>query len=329
MISDFIRRLPRPSGGFPSAGTGEQVTVWRPSWGFRIRKVVTPYAYLLPAFGIVAFVFAYPMYQLVFLSTEKVITYQNTVDVGFRNFDILFQDPPFRAALKMNLRLLLAVPALVVLSTIFAALLHDQVRGWQWYRAIVFLPYVISIPVIGVAFSYLLRLHGPVNEILEGIGLGVLAQDWLGRPQNAPWTLLGVIIWKELGFGIILFLARLLSARQELYEAAELDGANWWQRLWYISVPELRQVMGFYAVLIGITMTSWVFAYVITLTGGGPANSTTVIEFYIYRKAFGIGAGGRSIGVAAALSMLLLGVVVVFMMVQSTLHWLGSRQQRA
>ena len=154
-----------------------------------------------------------------------------------------------------------------------------------------------------------------------------MALDWLGKTKIAPWTLLGVIIWKELGLGIILFLARLLSARQELYEAAELDGANWWQRLWYISVPELRQVMGFYAVLIGITMISWVFAYVYTLTGGGPANSTTIIEFYIYRKAFGFGSGARKMGVSAALSTLLLGVVVVFLMIQSFVYWLTNRSK--
>ena len=105
-----------------------------------------------------------------------------------------------------------------------------------------------------------------------------------------------------------------------MYEAAALDGANWWQRLWYVSVPELRSVIEFYAVLEAITMLSWVFAYVYTMTGGGPANSTTVLEFFIYRKAFGIGAGGRQIGVAAAISVVMLGGVFIALAVQSTLQ---------
>lgn len=266
------------------------------------------------------FIYAYPLLQLFRLSTRKVITYNNTLDVGLANFRALAVDPAFRLALGNNLRLLLAVPILIALAVVFAALLHERVRGWRVYRAIVFLPYVLAIPVVGVAFGYLLRLNGPANQALRGLGLGGLAGDWLGDPRLAPWTLLGVIVWKELGFGIILFLARLLSAREELYEAAALDGAGWWQRLWFVSVPELRRVIEFYTVLEGITLLSWVFAYVYTMTGGGPANSTTVLEFYIYRKAFGIGAGGRQIGVAAAVSVVMLAGVFITLVVQSSLQ---------
>jgi ABC-type sugar transport system permease subunit len=272
----------------------------------RLRRAGVAYLYLAPALLLLAFIYAYPLLQLFHLSTQKVITYDNTLDVGLANFRALAVDPAFRLALGNNLRLMLAVPLLIALSVVFAALLYDRVRGWRVYRAVAFLPYVLAIPVVGVAFNQILRLNGATNQMLRAAGLGLLALDWLGNPRVAPWTLLAVIVWKELGFGIILFLARLLSAREELYEAAALDGANWWQRLWHVSVPELRPVIGFYAVLEAITMLSWVFAYVYTMTGGGPANSTTVLEFFVYRKAFGIGAGGRQIGVAAAVSVVLL-----------------------
>ena len=283
----------------------------------RTRQALLPYIYLAPAAIILLLVYAYPILQLLRLSTQKVITYDNTIDIGAANYRALIADPTFRLALGNSLRLLLGVPVLIILAVLFAALLYDRMRGWQFYRAITFLPYVLAIPVIGVAFSFMLRLNGPLNTFLRGASLESLALDWLGDPNITPWVLLAVIIWKELGFGIILFLARLLSVPEVLYEAATLDGANWFRRLWHVSVPELRRVIEFYAVLEAITMISWVFAYVYTLTGGGPGNSTTVLEFYIYRKAFGIGAGGRQFGMAAAVSVLLLGTVLVVLTIQS------------
>jgi ABC-type sugar transport system permease subunit len=289
----------------------------------RLRRALLPYVYLAPAAIILLLVYAYPILQLLRLSTQKVITYDNTIDIGAANFRALIADPAFRLALGNNLRLLLGVPILIILAVLFAALLNDRMRGWQIYRVIAFLPYVLAIPVIGVAFSHMLRLNGPMNAFLRSLSLEGLALDWLGDPQTAPWVLLAVVIWKELGFGIVLFLSRLLSAPEELYEAATLDGANWFQRLWYVSVPELRRVIEFYAVLEGITMLSWVFAYVYTMTGGGPGNSTTVIEFYIYRKAFGMGAGGRQFGVAAAVSVVLLGTVLLLFAIQTiAVRWL-------
>jgi ABC-type sugar transport system permease subunit len=286
----------------------------------QLRRALLPFVYLSPAIAILLFVYAYPIIQLIQLSTQKVITYDNTIDVGMANFSALFNDPAFLMALGNNIRLMLGVPILISISVVCAALLYDRVSGWKVYRAIIFLPYVMATPVVGVAFSHLLRLNGPINTLFRNLGLDVLAFDWLGDPKVAPWILLGVIVWKELGFGVILFLSRLLSVSAELFEAAILDGANWWQRLWHISVPELRGVIEFYAVLQGITMLSWVFAYVYTMTGGGPGNSTMVLEFYIYRKAFGIGAGGRQFGIAAAVSVLLLGTVLVLLASQALIR---------
>lgn len=290
----------------------------------RIRLL--PYVYLAPALFVIAVVYLYPIIDLARLSHKKVITYNNVIEVGLANFRLLSKDAFFKQALVGNLKLFAAVPILVALSVFFAALLYEQMWGWRIYRALVFLPFVLAIPVIGVAWRQMLRLNGVINTALRELGLAALALNWLGDPRIAMFTLVGVIIWKELGFGIILFLARLLSASVEVYEAARIDGANWWQQLWYITVPELRGVIEFYIVLELITMLSWVFSYVYTMTGGGPANSTYIIEFYVYRKSFGFGAGaGRQFGLAAAVSVLLLCAVLVFMFI---LSWIQSRRHR-
>jgi ABC-type sugar transport system permease subunit len=125
-----------------------------------------------------------------------------------------------------------------------------------------------------------------------------------------------VIIYRELGFGVVLFLARLMSLDQEILEAAEMDGANWWQKHIYITLPQMSAVIEFYIIVELITMLSWVFAYVYTMTGGGPGFASTVMEFYIWKHAFAF----RSPGIASALAVILLGVTTLLIVLQLRLR---------
>ena len=128
---------------------------------------------------------------------------------------------------------------------------------------------------------------------------------------------------------MLLFSARLNTVDTELYEAARLDGARWWRQFWHITLPQLRSVMGFYVVLTAVTMLSWVFAYVYVLTGGGPANSTSVLEIFLFRRMFGTGTGGAEIGSAAAAGvLLLLGLVGAFALISSTRLVIGATRKR-
>jgi len=127
--------------------------------------------------------------------------------------------------------------------------------------------------------------------------------------------LMGIIIWKELGFGIVLFLARLLSLPGELFDAARVDGAGWWRMHRHITVPQLRGVIEFYVVVEGITMLSWVFNYVFVVSQGtgGPGTSTMVTELYIYRQAFGYGSS--QFGLAAAAAVLIFVATLILMVI--------------
>jgi ABC-type sugar transport system permease subunit len=270
---------------------------------------LTPWVYAAPMLAVVAAIFAYPIVSLVRYSLENVGTsaYVPTTFAGLANFRFIFSDSLFVGALENNLKLFLCVPIMVVLSIILAALLFDRPRGWKVYRTLLFLPYILSIPVVGVVFSYLFTYNGSANETLRGLGLGFLAKDWLGSTTWALPTIMFVIIWKELGFGVIICLARLMSANEEYFEAARVDGAGWWQRLRHITVPQLVPAIAFYAVVELINMLSWVFAYVYVMTLGGPQNSTVVSEYYIYEQVF----QNNVIGIGAAAGVVLLGVVSV------------------
>ena len=141
-------------------------------------------------------------------------------------------------------------------------LLYERVAGWKLYRIIVFVPFVLAIPIIAVVMKRMFQFSGPVNEVLRWLSLDFLALDWIGSSDVALWTVMILIIWRESALGIILFLARLLSLDESMIEAAKIEGANWWQRLWYIILPQMRGVIEFYVVVSVITMLAAVFAYV-------------------------------------------------------------------
>lgn len=278
-------------------------------------RALGPYLYLAPATAFLLLVFAYPIVQIVRLSLQQR-TAEGPGTLGLTNYRLVFDDPVFWQAAINNGRLLFSVPVMTALALAVAVLLFERVRGWRVYRAIVFLPYILAVPVVATTFVYLLGLNGIFNALLRGIGLGWAAQDWLG---SANWVIpsIGVVIvYRELGFGVVLFLARLMSLDQEILEAAEIDGANWWQVHTRVTIPQMAAVIEFFVVVELITMLSWVFAYVYTMTGGGPGFASTIMEFYIWKHAFAF----RSPGIASALAVVLLASTIGFIALQLRLR---------
>jgi ABC-type sugar transport system permease subunit len=257
--------------------------------------------------ALLGFVFAYPIAKL-FDFSFRLIRGASGPWVGTLNYENVFADPTFREAAIHSLTLLLAVPVMIAISLVVSVLLFERVRGWRAYRTIFFLPFILAIPIVGVVFGYIFQLNGVLNEALRGVGLGALAFDWLGSEKLALWTIMFVIVWREVGFGIILFLARLLSLNEDLIDSAKIDGAGWWRRLRHVIVPQLKGTIEFYAVIAVITMLAWVFAYVFTITHGGPGTATTIVELYI----FNTGIRSSSPGMASAVAVLLLVTTLVF-----------------
>jgi ABC-type sugar transport system permease subunit len=265
-----------------------------------------PYLYVAPAVALLCLVFAYPVVRVVDFST-RLIRGASGPYVGSLNYQLVWEDSTFHDALKHSALLLLAVPVLLVLSIFFAVLLYERARGWRIYRSVLFLPYILAVPIVGIVASYIFELNGALNSILRAVHLNGLALDWLGSEKLSLLTVGIVIVWRELGFGIVLFLARLLSMSEDQLEAARIDGANWWARLRYVILPELRGTIEFYVVVASITMIAWVFAYVYTLTSGGPGTSSTVLELYIFNQ----GLRNSLPGMASAVAVVLLGVSIV------------------
>ncbi len=272
---------------------------------------VTPYLLVAPAVALILLIYVYPIVRVVIDSFQSPTAARGTT-VGLANYTFVLDDPVFWKSAQNNVFLLAGVPIMTIVALVVAVILFDQIRGWRVYRTLVFTPYIIAVPVIGVTFVYLYSYNGIVNEMLRAVGADGLAKDWLGNPSLVMPSILSVIIYREVGFGVMLFLARMASIREELYEAAKIDGAGWWARLRYVTVPQLRTVMTFFVVIELITMLSWVFAYVYSMTGGGPAFASSVLELYIWKYAFAY----RAIGIASAVAVLLLVFTSVFIVIQ-------------
>src|SRR5512143_3262523 len=273
-------------------------------------RKIEPYLFLAPAVLILLLVFAYPVVRLSILSFQRP-SGGKMLFVGLSNYRSILTDSVFLQAAKNNVALLISVPIMVVIALLLAIFLFERIRGWQFYRTTLFLPYLLPIAVVGLIFSYIFQLSGVLNEFLPAIGLPQLALDWLGSTKLALPTLMFVIIWKEVGFGIVLFLARLMSVEEDLFDAAKIDGANWWQLQWYVTIPQLAAVIEFFSIVSVITMLSWVFGYVYVMTGGGPGNATMVTELFIYLTGFRYNQ--MNIASAVAVLLLLITGVLIFL----------------
>jgi len=279
------------------------------------RNIIEIILYLFPALIVIGFVFFFPIIRVIQYSFNRVNP-RNLTFIGLTNYQILFTDDVFLTGLKNNIILLIAVPIIVFLSIFFAVLLYEKMGGWKFYRFILFLPYILAIPVVGVVFSYIFQLNGLLNFFLEKLGMKFLMADWLGSSKWALWTVMFVIIWKELGFGIVLIFARLMSVPKDLYEAAEIDGANWVQKHIHVTIPQTKNVVSFLTVITIITMLSWVFNYIYVMTLGGPGSSTMVSEYYIYQTAFRY----HNMGQASAASVVLFLITFIFVIIQTRIR---------
>jgi len=288
-----------------------QLTGSRRSLTQRLRRALGPYVLIAPAAGFIGVIFLYSLVRLGYASLHTGDN-GNTGPAQLDAYRFVLNDDVFRTAVKHNLLLLISVPVVLVLALGIALILHEGIMGWRIYRTVVFVPYILAIPVLGTTFIYLLSLDGGLNSLLRDIGLGFLAQDWFGSPSWVLPSIAAIIIYHELGFGVVLFLARLLSLPEEVDQAARIDGCNWWQLRRQITLPQMTGVITAFVTLELINMLSWVFAYVYSTTKGGPNFASYVIELYIFDSAFTF----RAPSFAAAAAILLLAASTVLIAVQ-------------
>jgi sn-glycerol 3-phosphate transport system permease protein len=225
---------------------------------------------------------------------------------GTRNFEAVFADPAFRKALLNNLVYAVGTvgPSLVIALGLALALVRSAHLN-NALRAAYFLP--VLIPLIAAASLFLFMFLPNVGLLDFYLGrLLAHPPNWLGDPDMALYSIMGLTVWKNAGYYMLFFLAGLQAVPPEAYEAAYLEGATPWQRLWHITLPYLKPTVAFVAVIAMLNVVTQV-DHVFVLTKGGPSDSSNLLLFYIYQQA----VESYDIGKAAAATLISLAVLVV------------------
>ena len=272
------------------------------------REWLAAYLFLLPdALGLLVFV-GLPMVLALSLGFFDVSGFGQYTFVGLANYQKLLVDPLFLGSLQVTAKyVLVLVPGIYVAGLGLALLVKQPIPWVALFRAMLFLPNVVSLVVVGLVWKFLLVDRIGVGNLLLGkIGLG--GRSWLGDPNLALWTLLVVTIWFLMGFYMLIFLAGLQEIPREYYDAARIDGAGVWRSFWDITLPLLKPT-SFFVLLVSLVAAvagAQGFELVYVMTSGGPANATNLTTYYIFQQAFQYSNFGYAAAMASCLVLVLL-----------------------
>jgi ABC-type sugar transport system permease subunit len=276
------------------------------------RRARTAWLFLTPALLILIAFTLYPMVQAVWLSLTDYNLIRAAEFVGLANYVELFQDPSFWNAFGNTILYALVVtPVTVILALVFAIMLNQRFAGRGFARTAIFLPFIVSLGIIAIAWAFLLDPNiGLLSYWLSLIGI-VPEQGWLSDPRYAMAAVMIVGVWKNVGFYMVIYLAGLQSIPVDMYEAARLDGAGPWQRFRSITLPLLSNQTLLVSVL-ALIATLQAFDQIWVMTRGGPFFRTETLVMLIYREGF----QELRFGYASAISFVLLVFVFILSMIQ-------------
>jgi multiple sugar transport system permease protein len=271
-----------------------------------VRRSLTGWAFAGPATLIVVGLSIFPAVWAFFISRTKSNGIAPAVDIGWRNYQRIAEDPDAIAAAQHTLVLTaLFVPGSILLGVLLAVALNQKIRFIAFYRTCIFVPYVASAAATGILASFVFNPQfGAANEVLRRLGLP--AQQFLESPREALLVIVLVALWGEVGFTTVIYLAALQDIPRELVEAAVVDGAGRWRVFRHITIPELRPVTVFATIWQTITAMQ-LFDLIFTTTRGGPLNSTQTVVYYIYELAFQT----QRLGYGAAMAYLLFAATLI------------------
>ncbi|PLR76464.1 sugar ABC transporter permease [Bacillus sp. V3-13] len=281
----------------------------------KLREAGQGYTFMTPALFVLLLFIIGPIFYIIFLSFHKVQLLGNiSYDfVAFDNFTRILDDTRAKIALWNTFKyVIIVVPCQTLLALILAATLNAGLKGQTFFRIVYFLPTLTSSAVLTLIFMWMYNKEGLINNVLDFIGLPTY--NFLGDPNIALNAIMIMNIWSTAPFFMVIYLAALQGIPDSLYEAAELDGANVFHKFWHITVPNLRPVTSFVAIM-GLIGTFQLFdqSYIFSAGSGGPDNSTLTVVLLVYQYAF---KTLGTMGYAAALSFLLALVILIATLLQ-------------
>lgn len=280
--------------------------------------------FLIP--GILAFliIVIVPFGANIYLSFTKWRGVGDPVWVGIDNYRRAFDDSTFWASFQNNLQLLVAMTVIpTVLGLLLAVFLYDNIthyfgpRVTSIFRAGFYLPQIMPLVVAAIVWRWIYQPnYGILNWMLNNVGLDQLAHNWLGERSTALKSIMGMMIWFQLGYPLVIFMSALQRVDPQLYEAASIDGASWLQKVQRITVPLIRPEI--YVVVVTTAIHAMkVFAPVYAMTKGGPGKATIVASYFSYKNFFERPNVGYGATIATLLTAIIILLTAVFLFVQT------------
>ncbi len=224
--------------------------------------------------------------------------------VGFDNYVTIFTNPEYFHVFRVSLYYFFATFIQLAIALYFATILSFEVKFKNFFKGVLFFPYLLNGVAIGFMFLFFFRGGGTLDTVLTFLGLESLITQWLGNPDVINYSLAGVSVWRYMGFNFIIFLGAISSIPGEIYEASEIDGANRWHQFRYIIFPSIRIIISLNLIL-AVSGALSAFEIPFIMTGGANGSSTFVIQ--TVNTAFKYG----KIGLGSAMAVVLLFIVVI------------------
>jgi len=237
--------------------------------------------------------------------------------IGLQNYERLLSDTMFLRSLRNNLIFLLTVPVYMLISMVLAILIDRYVYLKGYFKVAYFMPYISNIVAVAVVWQVLFQpSYGPINEMLKALGISD-PPKWIADPNYALISIMMISVWISIGFNLIIYIAGLQAIPKDLYEAADIDGANAWVKFRRITLPLLSPT-SFFLLVTGIISTFKVFDIIAVMTQGGPIGSTTMMVWYLYDTAF----VNLKVGYASSIGVVLFAFVMLITLIQ----WIAQKK---
>ncbi|AOZ94168.1 carbohydrate ABC transporter permease [Paenibacillus crassostreae] len=232
--------------------------------------------------------------------------------VGFENYKTIFTDPKYFSVFKVSLYYFVGSFLQMGLALYFATILSFKVRFKNFFKGVLFFPYLLNGVAIGFIFLFFFRPDGTLDTLLQAIGLGHLSQGWLLNPNIINVSLAGASLWRYMGFNLIIFLGAISSIGKDVYEASDIDGANRWHQFRHIILPSIKNIIQLNMILaISGAISAFDIPYI--MTGGSNGSNTFVIQTVDVAFKYG------KLGMASAMAVVLLIIVIIVTLLQKIL----------
>lgn len=278
------------------------------------KDTVLGYLCLLPVMVYASIFLIFPVFYSLALSFQKWTLNGPKRYIGLENYKRIFNDEVFWLSLKNAGRYAIwFVPLSIISALLVALLLNQKIRGMKLYRTAYFVPVVSSGVAVAVVWAFLFDTHyGLINDWLGRVGIPGLG--WLTDPKYAMLSVIIFSIWKSLGSNVVIYLAALQGVPQQLYEAAEIDGAGSWAKFRHITLPMVSPTT-FFMLIMGLIGAFQVFEQIMIMTGGGPMRSTYVVYMYMYDYAFRYNEMGYGSAVGYIMAIIIFALTIINMKV--------------